>query len=78
MLAALQSVYDPLRIQPALVGTLGTKQYLACDGSKQARDRCLAKCPAAAKWVCGSNGKSYPTKCAAQCHGASPRKSGKC
>ncbi|KAL4451592.1 hypothetical protein ABPG75_007254 [Micractinium tetrahymenae] len=76
--AALKAAVPKMGIPPALVGGLGTKQYLQCDGSKPALDRCLAKCPTTPKTVCGANGKTYRTRCAALCYGTTVRRSGKC
>jgi hypothetical protein len=60
------------------VGTLGAKQYLVCDGSKPALDKCIAKCPKPLKLVCAANGRTYNTKCHALCWGTVARKMGKC
>ncbi|EFN56990.1 hypothetical protein CHLNCDRAFT_143613 [Chlorella variabilis] len=78
VLAALQSAYPKLSLNPALVGTVGAKRYLKCNGTRQALDRCLARCPKAPKKVCGFNGKTYPSKCAALCYGTTVRKAGAC
>lgn len=78
MLATLQSAYPKLSLNPALVGTVGAKRYLKCNGTRQALDRCLARCPKAPKKVCGFNGKTYPSKCAALCYGTTVRKAGAC
>ncbi|KAL4427295.1 hypothetical protein ABPG77_003204 [Micractinium sp. CCAP 211/92] len=76
--AALQRAIPKMGIPPVLVGTLGTKQYLQCDGTKAALAACLAKCPTTPKVVCGANGKTYRTRCAALCYGTTVRRSGKC
>ena len=76
--AALQGVIPKMGIPPAMVGSLGTKQYLQCDGTKPALDACLAKCPTVPKVVCGANGKTYRSRCAALCYGTTVRRSGKC
>lgn len=78
MTAALQRAIPKMGIPPVLVGTLGTKQYLQCDGTKAALAACLAKCPTTPKVVCGANGKTYRTRCAALCYGTTVRRSGTC
>ncbi|PSC72132.1 protease [Micractinium conductrix] len=76
--AALKSAYAKLGVKPALVGRLGAKKYLTCDGTKQALDACKAKCPKKSTFVCGANGSTYNTRCHARCYGAAVRKMGKC
>lgn len=78
MTTALKGAATKMGIPPALVGTLGARQYLQCDGTRPALDRCLAKCPTTPKVVCGANGKTYRTRCAALCYGTTVRRVGKC
>ncbi|KAI7844822.1 hypothetical protein COHA_001701 [Chlorella ohadii] len=67
-----------LGVKPELVGTLGRRTFLKCNGSAQALAACRAACPKRGSQVCGADGKTYANACEAGCYSVVVAKNRRC